>query len=30
MRWEEALKNIREATEAYIEALLQDGLPRLT
>ena len=24
---EEALKNIREAMEAYIEALLEDGLP---
>ena len=24
---EEALENIREAVEAYIEALLEDGLP---
>jgi len=24
---EEALKNIREAMEAYVEALLEDGLP---
>lgn len=24
---EKALKNIREAIEAYIEALLEDGLP---
>ena len=24
---EEALKNIKEAVEAYIEALLEDGLP---
>ena len=24
---EEALKNIKEAMEAYIEALLEDGLP---
>ena len=24
---EEALKNIREAMEVYIEALLEDGLP---
>ncbi len=24
---EEALKNVREAIEAYIEALLEDGLP---
>lgn len=24
---QEALKNIREAIEAYIEALLEDGLP---
>ena len=24
---EEALKNVREAMEAYVEALLEDGLP---
>ena len=27
---EEALRNVKEAMEAYVEALLEDGLPMLT